>query len=91
MSTIAADLAQLLELATRVSHLPRLELLNSENWQAERNGIAREIARAVGRLRKELGIAAPAATSFAAATKDTGIAGICRGGRVIRVERRKPR
>lgn len=87
MSEIAAALDGLMAIATKLNYTPGPHRrITAETWLAERGDMAREIARTVGRLRKELGIAAP--TSFAALQADTGLSHVRQRGRAIPVERR---
>lgn len=87
VNAIAAELDVLTELATKLNRLPGVSRRNPEAWHLARDEIARSIARAVGRLRKELGIR-ETATSFAAKVRDEGLSVVRLGGRAIPVERR---
>lgn len=92
MIDVAAELRELCELATALNRLPGVSRTNPESWHIARDHIARNIARGVGRIRKELGIAEERpATSFCVRQVDTGYAAIRHNGRAIPIERRTAR
>lgn len=90
---IADELEALARLATRINLLPGPNRHVPGNWYEERDDIARAMARSVGRLRKELGIAAPV-RAFTAPITDSGVRTVRQarvGRRDIPVERRPAR
>jgi hypothetical protein len=89
VSDVAAELSELLELATALNRLPWVDRRNPEEaWHVARDHVARGIARCVGRIRKELGIVEEKPTSFCAKQIDAGAAHVRAGGRAIPIERR---
>jgi len=55
-SAVAAELDRLAELGSKIGRLPPPNRRDPEAWHVGRDEVSREIARSVGRLRKELGI-----------------------------------
>lgn len=93
VNAIADELDALSKLATRINLLPGPNSHAPGNWYHERDEIGRALARAVGRLRKELGIRTPT-LSFTTPASDSGVRFTRQarvGSRDIPVERRAPK
>lgn len=92
MNAIADELDGLSALASRINRLPGPNSHAPGNWFHERDEIARSLARAVGRIRKDLGLKDSGPTSFCAGHVDTGVSSVRQAragnGRPIPVERR---
>ncbi|MGH6875948.1 MAG: hypothetical protein ACREHV_01080 [Rhizomicrobium sp.] len=77
MTAIADELDGLAALATRINLLPGPNRCRPEVWYHERDEIARAMARAIGRLRKQLGLKDSGPTSFAAiGSSDSGVTSV---------------
>jgi hypothetical protein len=91
VTTLAATLDELMDLATALNFTRGpSHRITAEEWLAAREHIARRMARCVGSLRKELGIAAGPPTYFSAVAADGGLSHVrIPGRRPIPIERRR--
>ena len=87
MIDVAAELERICEFATTLNRLPGVSRHNPDAWFMAREEVARGIARSVGRIRKELGVAEPPRV-FSSRQVDAGHTAIRHNGRSIPVERR---
>jgi len=76
VNAVAEELAGLSALATRINLLPGPNRCVPGVWYHERDEIARALARAIGRIRKELGLRDAGVTSFTSPTSDSGVASV---------------